>query len=250
MSACRHAGASLARLVYPPVCSGCGSMTGTPSALCAECWRTVRFIERPYCEVTGLPFDHDRGEGLVSPQAIATPPAYSRARAAVFHDGVARKMVHGLKYSDRADLARMMAGWMARAGYEVIGDSDVIIAVPLHRGRLLSRRYNQSAELARKLAGISGKRFLPGVLRRIRATQQQVGLGLRARQENVRGAFLTVPGQAQRFLGLKVLLIDDVLTTGATVEAATRSLLRAGAAQVNVLTFARVASRGEATLYA
>jgi ComF family protein len=225
-------------------------MVGQPSGLCPECWATVRFIERPYCEITGVPFDHDRGDGMVSPQAIANPPPYARARAAVFHDGVARKIVHGLKYSDRADLATMMAEWMIRAGRDVIDDSDVVIAVPLHRGRLFTRRYNQSAELARTLARISGKPFLPGVIRRVRATRQQVGLGLKARQDNVRGAFLAVPERAQLFIGLKVLLVDDVLTTGSTLEAATRSLLRAGATQVNVLTFARVASHGEETLYA
>ncbi|MDP2120813.1 MAG: ComF family protein [Hoeflea sp.] len=238
------------QIVYPPVCAGCGKMTGQPAALCPECWGTVRFIERPYCEITGLPFDHDRGEGMVSPDAIANPPPYHRARAAVFHDGVARKMVHGLKYSDRADLAAMMSVWMARAGRDVIDDSDVIVAVPLHRGRLFARRYNQSAELARQLAGISGKPFLAGAMRRVRATRQQVGLGLRARQDNVRGAFLVQAGQAQRLLGLKVLLVDDVFTTGSTVEAATRALLRVGARQINVLTFARVASPGEETLYA
>lgn len=225
-------------------------MAGRPAALCPDCWATVRFIERPYCEITGLPFDHDRGEGMVSPQAMAKPPAYSKARAAVLHDGVARKLVHGLKYSDRADLAAMMAAWMVRAGQDVVDDSDIIIAVPLHRGRLFSRRYNQSAELARRLAMISGKPFLPGVVRRVRATRQQVGLGLSARQDNVRGAFLATPEQAQRFVGLKVLLVDDVLTTGSTVEAVTHALLRAGAGQVNVLTFARVVSQGEETLYA
>lgn len=246
----RAVAAGLMRLVYPPVCTGCGKMVGRAAALCPECWGTVRFIERPYCEITGLPFDHDRGEGLVSPQAIADPPAYARARAAVLHDGVARKIVHGLKYSDRADLAAMMATWMIRAGRDVVEDSDVIIAVPLHRGRMFARRYNQSAELARALASLSGKPFLPGVMQRVRATRQQVGLGLKARQDNVRGAFSIKPEQVQRFLGLKVLLIDDVLTTGSTVEAATRSLLRAGAAQVAVLTFARVARPGEETLYA
>jgi len=225
-------------------------MVGRSAGLCPGCWATVQFIERPYCEITGVPFDHDRGDGLVSPEAIAHPPSYAKARAAVFHDGVARKIVHGLKYSDRADLAAMMAAWMIRAGRDVVDDSDVIIAVPLHRSRLFARRYNQSAELARSLARLSGKAFLPGVMRRVRATRQQVGLGLKARQDNVRGAFSIKPEQVQRFLGLKVLLIDDVLTTGSTVEAATRTLLRAGAGQVNVLTFARVASQGEETLYA
>lgn len=248
--ALRRGAAGLMQLVYPPVCAGCGKMTGHPAALCAQCWGTMRFIERPCCDITGMPFDHDRGEGLVSPEAIANPPAYARARAAVIYDGVARKIVHGLKYSDRADLAAMMAAWMARAGRDVIDDSDLIIAVPLHRGRLFARRYNQSAELARRLAGVTGKPFLPGGLRRVRATRQQVGLGLRARQDNVRGAFSVLPSLAPRIAGAKVLLVDDVLTTGSTAEAATRALLRGGAAQINVLTFARVASQGEETLYA
>lgn len=248
--AIERAGAILMQLVFPPLCAGCGTMTVRPAALCPACWGTVRFIERPFCEVTGLPFDHDRGEGLISPQAIANPPPYAKARSAVFHDGVARKLVHRLKYADRADLSPMMAAWMVRAGRDVIDDSDVIVAVPLHWGRLFSRRYNQSAELARMLARLSGKPFLPGVMRRIRSTRQQVGLGLRARQDNVRGAFFAAPAQAHRLNGLKVLLVDDVLTTGATVEAASRALLRGGARQVNVLTFARVASQGEETIYA
>ncbi|OCW58331.1 ComF family protein [Hoeflea olei] len=236
--------------VYPPLCAGCGTMTGQPGALCAACWETVRFIERPYCDITGMPFSHDRGEGMVSPEAIANPPLYHRARAAVFHDGVARKIVHGLKYADRSDLCAMMAGWMARAGRDVIDDSDVIVSVPLHRFRLVARRYNQSAELARALSRLTGKPFLAGAMRRHRATRQQVGLGLRARQDNVRGAFSVPPVQAPRLLGMKVLLVDDVFTTGSTVEAATRALLRSGARQVDVLTFARVASQGDETLYA
>lgn len=225
-------------------------MTERHGALCAPCWRSVRFIERPYCEVTGAPFDHDRGEGLVSPQAIADPPAYSRARAAVYYDGPARMLAQSLKFSDRADLAETMALWMLRAGSDVIDDSDVIIAVPLHRGRLLARRYNQSAELARALARLSGKPFLAGGLARIKATRHQIGLGSRARQDNVRGAFRVPVNQAARIFGLRVLLVDDVLTTGSTVEAATRALRRGGAAQVSVLTFARVASHGAETLYA
>ncbi|WP_425602851.1 ComF family protein [Hoeflea algicola] len=245
-----RAGGQAMRLVYPPICAGCGIMTGDHAALCAVCWQSVRFIERPYCEITGAPFDHDRGEGLVSPEAIARPPAYGKARAAVFYDGVARKIAQGLKYSDRADLAEMMAAWMVRAGRDVIDDSDVIIAVPLHRRRLFSRHYNQSAELARAVARLSGKRFLPAGLHRVRATERQVGLGLRARQDNVRGAFRTPETQKARLFGVRILLVDDVLTTGATVEAATRALKRGGAGEVNVLTFARVARSGEETLYA
>ncbi|MEQ8481180.1 MAG: ComF family protein [Hoeflea sp.] len=210
----------------------------------------MRFIERPFCEVSGAPFDHDLGVGMVSPEVIANPPPYEKARAAVFYDGAARKLAHGLKYSDRADLAAMMAGWMIRAGREVLDTSDVIVSVPLHRSRLFSRRYNQSAELARAIARLTGRPFEAGGLRRVRATRQQVGLGLRARQDNVRGAFAVPADRTPRIAGRRVLLVDDVLTTGSTVEAAARALLRAGAERVSVLTFARVASPGGETLYA
>lgn len=168
----------------------------------------------------------------------------------MFHDGAARKLVHGLKYSDRADLAKLMANWMVRAGRDVLDDSDAVIAVPLHRGRMLMRRYNQSAELARHVARTSNKRYLAGVLTRIRATRPQVGLGLRARQDNVRSAFKVRSGDLHRVAGRRLLLIDDVFTTGSTVNAATRALLKAGAEQVSVLTFARVATDGVETLYA
>lgn len=245
-----HGADHLVRFIYPPVCAGCGQVVAEPRALCVSCWLTVRFIEWPYCEISGAAFDHDRGEGLVSPEVIANPPPYAKARAAVHYDGAARKIAQGLKYSDRADLAMMMAAWMVRAGREVIDDSDVIICVPLHRRRLFSRRYNQSAELARSISRLSGKPFEPSGLRRIRATRQQVGLGLRVRQDNVRGVFVLSEAQAPQICGRRVLLVDDVLTTGATVAAATRAIMRGGAEQVNVLTFARVASPGREILYA
>lgn len=225
-------------------------MIGDHGALCPQCWNDVGFIERPVCEVTGAPFDHDRGEGMISPAAIAEPPPYRRARAVALYAGMARKLVRGLKYSDRADLAGMMAEWMARAGRELLDDSDVLVAVPLHRWRLFHRRYNQSAELARAVGRLTGMPFAAGVLRRKRATRPQVGLGLRARQDNVRGAFDVEEHLAEKIAGRKVLLIDDVLTTGSTVNAATRALIKGGAASVCVLTFARVASDGAETLYA
>jgi predicted amidophosphoribosyltransferase len=102
----RSGAGQLLRLFYPPVCAGCGRMAAAPAALCAECWGTVRFVERPFCDISGAPFDHDRGEGLLSPEAIANPPPYAKARAAVLYDGAARKLAQGLKYSDRADLAK------------------------------------------------------------------------------------------------------------------------------------------------
>ncbi len=231
----------LGRVVYPPVCLGCGVLVGTHGGVCAGCWSRLRHIEEPFCDVLGVPFSHDMGDAIVSAEAIADPPPFRRARAAVLYDDVARSIVHRLKYKDRTDLARVMARWMARAGRGLIAESDCVLSVPLHRRRFLARRYNQSAELARILASEVGLPYRPAAIMRKKATRPQVGLGARARSENMRGAFSVPPTARSDLFGKAVLLIDDVYTTGATVKAASRALLKAGAGSVCVLTFARVA---------
>lgn len=231
--------AALVDLVYPPTCPGCRVSTGSHRSLCPACWQGVRFIERPYCEVLGSPFSHDLGAGFLSAGAIADPPLFDRLRSAAIHDGVVRDLVHGLKYGDRTDLAAMMAGWMLRASDGSVAGCDALIPVPLHRTRLFLRKYNQAAELARHLARLSGKPLLPATLVRIKRTQQQVGLGARAREDNVRGAFAIARSRENDLFGRRIVLVDDVYTTGATVSAATRALKKAGAGHVTVLTFAR-----------
>ena len=239
----RHGWRRASDFFFPPTCPGCGRVMAEHGALCQACWRDVGFIERPYCEVLGTPFAHDLGAGFLSAEAIANPPVFGRLRAVCTLDGVARKLVHGLKYRDRTELAPMMARWMARAGAEVVADCDVIVPVPLHRWRLFSRRFNQAADLARALATETGKPMLTNALRRKRRTAQQVGLGKAAREANMKGAFeVTLLGKAE-LLGKCVLLIDDVYTTGATVSAATRALKRAGVVKVDVLTFAMAFAR-------
>lgn len=233
-------GAGALRLLFPPTCLGCRVHVAEPGTLCAECWPKLRLIERPWCEVMGTPLAHDMGDGFLSGEAIASPPPFARARAAVHHDGVARQMVHGLKFRDRTDLAPWMARWMMRAGAELIADADLVVPVPLHYGRFLSRKFNQSAELARAIGRLGGLAFEPDALKRRRRTRQQVGLKRPDREANVRGAFEVPDAHRPKIAGRRVLLVDDVYTTGATVSAATRALKRAGAAEVDVLAFARV----------
>jgi ComF family protein len=149
-------------------------------------------------------------------------------------------MVQGLKYHDRTDLAPWMAGWMARAGAELIAEADIVVPVPLHRRRFFRRQFNQSAELGRALARRAGLPFSPSAVRRVKLTRQQVGLERRQREENVRAAF-RVPADAEiEIAGRRVLLVDDVFTTGATVRAVAKALMKGGAGAVDVLTFARV----------
>ena len=246
----RQLGEAALDLVLPPSCLACEAIAARHGGLCPRCWREMRWIERPYCEVLGAPLAVDLGEGMLSPLAIASRPPFDRARAAVMFDALPRALVHRLKYRDDTGLARWMAPWMVRAGAEEIARADLIAPVPLHRTRLLRRRFNQSAELSRAVASLTGVPHHPQVLARHRATRRQVGLGHSERQRNVQGAF-AVPDAMRPFLaGRRVLLIDDVFTTGATVCAATRALKRGGAAGVDVLTFARVDHGDDGTAFA
>jgi ComF family protein len=173
-------------------------------------------------------------------QAIADPPSYQRARAAVRYDDTARALVHAFKYGDRLDLAPMLGNWMMRAGHELLDGADALVPVPLHWTRLWTRRFNQAAALASAISKISHVPVAHDPLRRVKATAQQVGLSRKDRASNVQGAFRVPPAAKAEVAGRRLILVDDVLTSGATSDACARALLRAGAAQVDVLVFARV----------
>jgi ComF family protein len=237
--ACRQAMRLALDIALPTLCISCREPVHG-EGLCAACWSKLSFIAPPYCPRLGIPFVYDPGPGLLSMEAIADPPAYTRARAAVRFDEVARTLVHALKYQDRTDLAPAMGRWMARAGRELLSEADILVPVPLHWRRGWSRRYNQSGALARVIERQSGVRLRGALLGRVRATEQQVGLSRSQRASNVQGAFKVADDAQSEVQGRRVILIDDVLTSGATVDACARALLRAKAAQVDVLVFARV----------
>lgn len=228
-------------LIYPPTCSSCGAATADPGALCPNCWSGLRLIEEPVCPRYGTPFAVDLGIGpLLSPRAIADPPVFGRCRAVALYDGEARRLIHRLKYEDRLDLAKVMARMMSASGRALIAEAECLVPVPLHRARLWRRRFNQAALLGRAIAAAAALPFVPTALERVRPTRSQVGLSRAARAENLRGAFRVPPAEAARIRGRRVLLVDDVTTTGATGNAAARALLRGGAASVDLLTFALV----------
>jgi len=227
-------------LVTPGQCLGCNAPVAEPASLCMGCWARLQHLDDPVCDRLGTPFAYDQGPDMVSPAALAEPPEWHRARAAVIYDDVARKIASSLKYGDRPEAGLLMARMMLRAGRQLIAGSDVIVPVPLHRWRLWKRRFNQSAYLAQQISRHSEKPWAAQALIRRKRTRSQVGLDHDSRKKNVRGAFAVPEAQIKHVAGKSVLLIDDVRTTGATAEACAIALKRAGARNVSLLTFALV----------
>jgi ComF family protein len=233
-------GSGAVDFVYPPTCLSCHAPVARADALCASCFGKLRPISRPYCPVLGIPFEVDLGPGALSAEAIANPPPYQRARTALVYNQVAGLLVSRLKYGDRPELASFCARLMASAGHELLGPDAVLLPVPLHPARQFFRRYNQSAEIARALGRLTAMPLLPGLVRRKRATRRQVGLSAYARSRNVAGAFVAAPDALVRLKGRRVVIVDDVITTGSTVRAVALALKRAGVDKIDVIGFARV----------
>ena len=241
----RHpAGAALRRLgrllldaVLPPRCLKCGAAVAEPGALCAACWPALAFITPPYCACCGYPFELDPGPGTLCAGCLATPPPYRRARAVLRYDVASRDLILGFKHGDRTEAAPAFARWLAAGGE--LSDIDVIAPVPLHWRRLFHRRYNQSALLALGVGRLAGRPVVADLLLRRRPTPPQGHLGSAARRRNVAGAFAVNPRRRAGLAGRRVLLVDDVMTSGATIEACCRALSQGGAASVDVLALAR-----------
>ena len=234
-------------LVLPPQCLGCSAFVDSPGRLCGDCWTQTTFIAEPLCKVCGVPFpgegpDASIAIGSTCGACLASPPAYACARAAVVYDGVGRELAHQIKFKDRLESASPLASMMVRAAREELTNIQLIVPVPLHYIRLVTRRHNQSLTLAREVARQTGIDLSVDALKRVRRTQSQVGLTASQRHRNVQGAFAVRKRHQPLIAGKQIALIDDVLTTGATVSACAKTLLRAGAASVIVLTLARAGS--------
>jgi ComF family protein len=227
-------------LLLPHQCLKCGAVIGKEGALCAPCWAEIAFIASPICACCGYPFELDYGAGTLCGACLRDPPPFVRARAVFRYDSASRHLVLSFKHGDKTHGAPAFGAWLARAAGPLVMEADLVVPVPLHRMRLFRRRYNQAALLAHALGNATGLPCLPDLLTRVRATPSQGRMSRTGRRINVRGAFAVAPGRAAAIDGRRVLLVDDVLTTGATVNEATRCLLRAGAGAVDVLTLARV----------
>lgn len=232
---------SLLRLAFPPQCVACGRMVEEDFGLCGPCWRETPFITGLSCDLCGVPLPGEAGSGVAhcdDCMTIARP--WGRGRSALIYKDGARAMVLRLKYGDRVDLVRTLSKWMAGIAPELLSEDTVLVPVPLHPLRLLKRRYNQSALLAKALAEQVARPVIPDLLQRTRRTKVQDGLSVEDRFNNQAGAIQPRQGVQTVLAQRSVLLIDDVMTSGATLAAATEACHSIGARHVDVLTLARV----------
>ncbi|NTU77138.1 MAG: ComF family protein [Alphaproteobacteria bacterium] len=227
-------------LLLPPLCLNCQTPVGGTQTLCPECWKAIRYIAAPFCVRCGAPFEVPVEDGTLCGACLDKLPDYDSARSAMVYDDASRALVLRLKHADRLHMVPALATWLQRVGGEILDRADMIIPVPLHRWRLLHRRYNQAALLAQNLGKATGVPVAVEALLRVRATPTQGRLNREQRAKNVAGAFKPHPRWASSIMEKKIVLIDDVLTTGATVNACAKALRKAGAAEIHVLTLARV----------
>ena len=238
----RRLGRAVVDGVLPPRCLACGTIVDEPDALCSSCWAGMTFFASPWCAICGLPFPHPMGEEAVCADCARQKPSWDRARAVMRYDKHSRHLVLALKHGDRTHVARALGRWMGRAGAELLEGADMIVPVPLHWTRLFTRRYNQAGLLAHAVRAAGGPPVMADWLVRRRRTPSQGRLGPVARARNVRGAFAVRRGCDVK--GKRIVLVDDVLTTGATVEECARVLRRGSAAFIGVLTFSRAVRAG------
>jgi len=235
-----RAGQVVLDMLYPPQCVHCDRPLIAANALCAQCWRSLRPITAPLCPILGLPFEVSLGSDAYSAEAIADPPPFDRSRSAFIYDDICRSIVSRMKFGDKPELARFCAGAMQAGCAELLEGDPVLVPVPLHRRRQWQRRYNQSTELCRELSKLARLDMAPLLAYRKRQTKQQVGLSADQRARNVAGAFHVPVDVNAQLGGRRVVIVDDVITTGATVKALTRALQRAGVNQIDVISFSRV----------
>ncbi len=228
-------------LVYPPRCLGCGGQVDSDFGLCGSCWRDTHFIGGSICDTCGTPLPgSDQGDTLKCDDCMITPRPWAKGRSAVLYKGNARRLVLALKHGDRQEIAEPAALWMSRVIKDLPLENMLIAPVPLHWMRLLKRRYNQSALLAQALARHTGLPVCPDLLQRQRRTQSMDGLTKEIRFTSVKGAIRAHPRRRHRMAGRPVLLVDDVLTSGATLSSAADACLAAGSGPVYVVALARV----------
>lgn len=231
-------------VILPPRCISCGSFIEDAGSLCTDCWSGIDFISRPFCSVCSFPFEYDMGDDAMCGQCMVSHPKYDKAKCVFVYNYKSSRLITGFKYGDKIHSTRSFARWMASAGQDFFPQTDVISPVPLHRVKLFTRRYNQSALLANKIGEIGNIMFLPDILLRTKLKPPQASLSRRRRLWNVKGVFALNKKYHEFIKGKNILLIDDVITTGATISECAGILKKAGAEKVFVIALARTIDNG------
>lgn len=241
----RYASASLLDALLPPACPITGDPVSAPGTLSPQGWAQIQFIDDPVCARCGVPFAHDYGDGAQCAACMADPPSFESARAAVLYDDASHKLIVAYKHADRTDYAPMLGAWIARAGAPIVSSQTILVPTPLHPKRLAARRFNQAAMIAKIASAHLRCRYDPMILQRIKPTPPQKDLSADARKRNVSGAFAVRPESVDGIKKAHIVIVDDVLTTGATVSACARALKKAGAGRIDALVAARVVRHGQ-----
>lgn len=231
---------SLIDYLFPPVCLNCLTPLEVPHKVCPDCWQNIEFLVSPLCEIKGIPFPFDLEPGTISAAAIKNPPEYDKARGVAAYEGTMKDLIHKLKYNDRHELLNLLVTWMKFSGKELIQQSDLIVPIPLYKSRLWERRFNQSALLAKRLSQQTEIPYECSILHRQKKTRSQVGLTSKERYQNLKNAFIIEETKRNKLEGKSILVIDDVITTGATINSAAIALKKSGARSVNILSLAIV----------
>lgn len=226
-------------IIFPPCCISCGENVNESGTICHKCWGEINFISDPQCNICGFPFDFEISNNPICAACAKEKPHFSKARAVFLYDDSSKKMVTSFKYTDRIENRKAYAKWMARIGENLIADADFLIPVPIHLRKLISRKYNQAGLLAQEISKISGKKTVTNALIRKKHTIKQASLNRRIRFQNISGAFNVNDKFSTILEGKRILLIDDVITTGATADECAKILKKARVANVDVLTLAK-----------
>jgi ComF family protein len=226
-------------IIFPPKCLNCNVIIGEVGGLCSLCFEKINFTTSPSCAICAFPFEYDLGEEALCAACINHKPAYDKAFTVFTYNEHSKELIHKFKFADQTYATPYFANWIKRAAKDALEDADIIIPVPLHKLRLYKRMYNQSALLAKAIARISNVKYNPYILKRIRNTTPQSGLSQKQRQGNVKNAFAINPKQLAAIKGKNIILIDDVMTTGATIEECCKILRKAGVSKIYVVTLAR-----------
>ena len=226
--------------LLPPVCLHCQQPLTQSHELCATCWQDIDFISAPFCPITGAPLPYALPDNTLSANAIVSPPSYNKARAIAHYKGTMRELIHKLKYKDCHELLPLFARWLTHGGEDLLKNTDLIIPIPLHPKHLRQRKFNQAAMLAQRVGQINNCPVAFNILKRKKKTQSQVGLTASERKTNLRGAFEVQTKKHHHLKEKNILLIDDVITTGATANAAAETLKQHGTKQITILCLAMV----------